>query len=100
MADNPKLIGIVRLEIPRLRRGTGPREAIKEVAFDTDGQAWGLVTRITPIIPPIPGSPGMARVDHHRWIRFEAIPFAPEEVITREIWRETPPPKDDDGGGV
>lgn len=82
----PKLIGMYALPYPRVRRlpDTDQTELVRYVATDTDGQQWGLVELNTPI-PPLPTR--MSRRDVVRWIRFDAVPFAPEEVITSGLWK-------------
>lgn len=92
----PKLIGMFRLPLPRANRNLpadcGYAELINLVGVDVDGQAWGLVLRNTPI-PGDEERPAYlhaARVEYVRWVRFDAIAFAPDEVVTDRAW-ETPP---------
>ncbi len=75
----PKLIGMFTLSFGLQRHGSAdePRELIQRVATDSDGQQWGLVERLT----PLPELGSACRVTFDRWIRFDAIPFAPDEVI-------------------
>lgn len=71
-------------------------------AFDTDGQAWGLVTRYTRLpdspvtiepgtsYPPVRALLRAGRIDHVRWVKFDALPFAEDERVTPEGWTPTP----------
>ena len=77
-----KLIGIVKLDVPRVRKQGVDRETIAHVAFDTDGQCWGLVTRFRKR-PDLGESAG--QLVHVRWVRFEAIPFT-QELVTIDGW--------------
>jgi hypothetical protein len=81
----PKLIGMFSLPFPHQRRGDGPREMIQRIATDDEGQQWGLVERVT----PIPDSTA-ARVSFNRWVRWDAIPFHPAEVVSGEQWYGEP----------
>lgn len=90
----PKLIGMFTLPFPRIRRlpDSDQTELVRFVATDTDGQQWGLVELNTPIPPLSDGPRGLrvsmgARRDYVRWIRFDAVPFVPEEVITSGPWK-------------
>jgi hypothetical protein len=114
----PTLIGIVSLPFGRVRRlpaaapGTPDAEVIERVAFDSEGRAWGLVmtrTRIPDVEPtdlpgisasrvgligrlskrPRPRS-SAARLNFDRWVRFDAIPFAPDEIVTAREWTIAP----------
>jgi hypothetical protein len=93
----PKLIGMAALPFARVRKGQdGAVEYIDRVGFDVDGQAWGLVVRSTPA-PPVSGSLNRIRarrINYVRWVRFDAIAFAPDEVVTETSWEtaETEPP--------
>lgn len=97
----PKLLGIVKLEMPWVRKRSAAeiqahryQEKIQHIGFDTDGQAWGLVCRFTPIElpPPAPGEDpryhpiGAGRLDYVRWVAMDALPFVPEERVTPEGW--------------
>jgi len=89
----PKLIGIITLQLAYVKRTESPAfgEKISHVAFDTDGNAWGLVQRYTPMgdattVEGILAGVKMGRLDYKRWIRFEAIPFELEERISSEGW--------------
>lgn len=91
--DKPKLVGMISLRITRVRRShempaadlaTGAREVIQQVAFDTDGRAWGLVERLTRV------DVNISRLTFDRFVAFPAIPFRPEEVVTEETWRANP----------
>ena len=79
----PKLIGIIKLPVPRVKRGDGFTDHVIYVAFDTDGQPWALVVRQA----PIDGSKSMYRINPHRWVRFEAMPFESGELITADEWK-------------
>lgn len=83
----PKLLGVFELPFHRMTEVAGgqPRELIKRVGIDEHGQQWGLVERATPIADLSGGARAM-RMDCVRWIRFEAIPFYPDEVVTAEKW--------------
>lgn len=91
MDGPPKLIGMVKLDVPRTRKLDAPslhgvsglRETIAHVAFDTDGQCWGLVTRYRNR-PDL--GPEIGQLNHVRWVRFLAIPFMPSEVVTADAW--------------
>lgn len=83
----PKLIGSIRLPIPRIRDypdgfKPGYMETIQTVAIDETGTAWGLVERTS----PIDGEPNMFRLSLDRWVRFSAIPFDETEEVRREVW--------------
>jgi hypothetical protein len=95
----PKLIGLVRLPFPRIkhRKGDPYTEMIGEIGVDVDGQAWGLVVRQTPIPEAngkIPTGPHWrrSRLSYERWVRYDAIAFAPDEVVTEKEWANAPPP--------
>lgn len=85
----PKLIGMWKLPFPRWRKThpTAPREMISHVACAEDGQQWGLVVQLTKL------DETMSRIVPVRWVRWEATPFAPEEVVTIYDW--LPAPADD-----
>jgi hypothetical protein len=89
----PVLVGMIKLSIPRIRRPAGrrdpdaPSELISDVAFDSEGRAWGLVVSRT----PIPGMPRAALLDFERFVAFTAIPFRPDEIVTRDTWVEEIP---------
>jgi hypothetical protein len=77
-----------RLPFPRVKHPPEPegspivRELIQDVAVDESGQQWGLVIRKTML------SPTMGRLDAVRWVRWEATPFAPDEVVTDTEWSD------------
>lgn len=88
----PKLIGMFTLPFPRIRRlpDSDQIELVRFVATDTDGQQWGLVelnTTIPSLIPSLSRGFSTTKRDYLRWIRFDAIPFVPEEVITSGPWK-------------
>lgn len=93
-----KLIGIVKLQYAYVSKAS-PREAkemVKHVAFDVDGNAWGLVERATQLEDPPDTKPihrgALWRLDYKRWIRFEAIPFELEERIGPDgFWQMAQP---------
>lgn len=82
----PRLIGIIKIEIPKLRRvdGTRFKERIAHVAFDTDGTAWGLVEQLEDL------GEGICKINYVRWVRFDAIPFEPRELVTSAGWFAAP----------
>jgi len=86
--QGPKLIGIITLAMPRTRkRSDDIFDRIKSVAFDEDGQAWGLVERFTRLPDPDQRPPDVSgEVDFDRWVKFDAIPFAEEELVTKAGW--------------
>ncbi len=64
-------------------------EKIDRVAFDTDGQAWGLVEQYTKL-----DGHGLGRIDYSRWVRFDAIPFSDDgERVTAGTWEMSWPPE-------
>jgi hypothetical protein len=74
----PVIVGIIKLDLPIARRLPGDvQEKIAHVAFDTEGQPWGLVSKMT----PIEDFPGAGRIDFDRFVRFNAIPFKPDELV-------------------
>lgn len=81
--DKPKIVGLVNLEIPIVRRlNVDESEKIAHVGFDTDGQAWGLVARAVRLEEVRGDRPGnIFRVTFVRWVRFNAIPFAADEIV-------------------
>ena len=88
----PKLIGMFDLPIPRANRSLpadcGYAELIDRVGVDGDGQCWGLVMRRTPIRGDEykPFLMRAARLEYVRWVRFDAIAFAPDEVVSERGW--------------
>lgn len=48
-----KLVGMISLDCPFVQvvqtEGTSYDEEIRDVAFDDEGKAWGLVTRLEPL---------------------------------------------------
>lgn len=77
------MLSLLKLALPRVRKIDGTTaERIAHVGFDSDGQPWGLVERVTRLADP----PGASRLNYHRWVRFDAIPFAPDEVVTSDAW--------------
>lgn len=86
----PKLIGVVNLDFPYQRKIDGvTREQVSKVAFDTDGQAWGLVVRLTDL------GEGMSRINYNRWIGFAALPFVDPDEESLEIggWQKLMVPR-------
>lgn len=88
----PKIVGLIRLELPIMRSpAPSTRERIAHLGFDSDGQAWGLVERLS-WIETAPGPYSgtdkgrIGRVEFVRWVRFNRIPFDPEEVIEAGAW--------------
>jgi len=74
----PKIVGLINLEIPFQRRESSTvTERVAHVGFDTDGQAWGLVTRMS-----LGG--GYEKLKYCRWIHvgFDAIPFVINEFVS------------------
>ena len=73
------LIGVFKLPRAFIRKiNNGDTvERIYQVGLGDDGQAWGLVERFD-------RGREHARLD--RWVRLDAIPFAPDELVTADKW--------------
>lgn len=91
----PKILGVFRMDYPIVRKlSESLQEKISTVGFDTDGQAWGLVEQALRVQPPGELASGVRhagawRLNFVRWVRFNAIPFTPGEVVEEgaDAWK-------------
>ena len=80
----PIMLSLLKLALPRIKKiDENTADRIAHVGFDSDGQCWGLVERLRRI-PDVSINAG--KLNYHRWVRFEAIPFVPDEVVTADEW--------------
>lgn len=93
----PKLVGLIKLDFPWVSKKSTDdvKEQIAHVAFDTDGQAWGLVQRHTVIERSAPasgrfGTATLGRIDFVRWIAFSRLPFTSDEFMDEHGWANAP----------
>jgi hypothetical protein len=98
----PKLIGLVRLELPKiLSRDPKCRELGKTIAFDDAGRAWLLVERLTDLGETTPrkgyGPTRYGRVDYVRWQLLAPLAFVEEDPVEFFVEGEGDPAAAADG---